>query len=252
MRVLLRCRYCNKNFLIFPYLLRKTNYCSRGCYWNSTRRKQLKKCKVCGRSFYIKKYLVDRGFGFYCSKKCWFRLFEERKKKVTCRECKREFLVLRSVYKKNPKYCSKKCRDDSMRDYVSRICRKCKKRFELPRSDLNRGRGSFCTHRCFFTYRGPSSLEKKMGRALNLAGIKFKREVKFKRFHVDFLLEDKKSIIECDGEFWHLKPEIKERDKRKEKLLSSMGYKVIRFSGKTINKFSHDVLAKMVIETASR
>ena len=85
-----------------------------------------------------------------------------------------------------------------------------------------------------------------MERALKLAGIKYRREVKFNRFHADFLIEDKKSVIECDGEYWHLPPRIQERDKRKEKLLSSMGYKVLRFSGKTINKFSDEALAAIV------
>ena len=245
-RITLACFGCGKEFQVHPYLKRKTNYCSMRCYWDSTRLKKERLCKVCNKRFVAKNYLIVKGFGFYCSRECQYKTYPKQVKK-TCPQCKRIYYVCPSWAPKRT-FCSKKCQDDSMRDYVSRVCRKCKKKFDLPRSDLDRGRGNFCTYRCYLTYRGPSTLEEKMERALDLAGIKFEREVKFKRFHVDFLLEHAKSIIECDGEYWHLKPKIQERDKRKEKLLSRMGYRVLRFSGKTINKFSDDVLATMVGE----
>ena len=134
-----------------------------------------------------------------------------------------------------------------MRDYVSSTCKKCDKKFELPRSDLNRGRGNFCTYRCYLKYRGPSTLEEKMERVLKLAGIEFEREIKFKRFHVDFLIEKAKTVIECDGEYWHLMSKIQERDKRKDELLTELGYKIFRFSGTTMNKFSEKQLANKII-----
>ncbi len=134
-----------------------------------------------------------------------------------------------------------------MRDYVTSVCKKCSKSFELPKGDLERGRGNFCTYRCYLTYRGPSILEEKMEKALNLANIKYEREIKFKRFHVDFLLSDLKTVIECDGEYWHLMPKIQERDKRKDKLLNSLGYKVIRVSGQEIDSLSVKKLLTKIV-----
>lgn len=96
------------------------------------------------------------------------------------------------------------------------------------------------------TYRGPSTLEEKMEKALESTGIKYEREVKFKRFHVDFLIREAKLAIECDGEYWHMLPKIQERDKRKEEFLQSLGYKVMRFSGKTMDKFSEKQLANKI------
>jgi very-short-patch-repair endonuclease len=133
-----------------------------------------------------------------------------------------------------------------MRDYVKSTCKKCEKTFELPRSDLDRGRGNFCTYRCYLTYRGPSTLEEKMEKALNLAKIKFEREIKFNRFHVDFLLREFNTVIECDGEHWHLNPKIQERDGRKDELLKSLGYEVLRFSGKTMGKYTENQLASVI------
>ena len=244
-RIILICMGCGKQFAIWPYLKRKTNYCSVKCYLNSTRRKQSAKCIVCGKDFLVKEYLVKKRYGLYCSRKCQHEDYPEKIIK-TCPQCNKIYYVPPSWANKRT-FCSKKCQDDSMRDYVKSVCKKCGKTFELPRGDLKRGRGNFCTYRCYFTYRGPSTLEEKMERALNLAGIKFEREIKFKRFHVDFLMRDLKTVIECDGEYWHLNPKVQERDKRKEELIRSLGYKVVRFSGKTMDKFSERQLANNVV-----
>lgn len=240
-RIRLVCAGCGKEFLNLPYLKRKTNYCSMKCYWDSTRLKQKRVCKRCGKEFWADNSLIQKGFGLYCNRKCQFEDYPDRVHKI-CPQCGNEFEVPPSIDELR-KFCSNKCRDSAVRDYVSRICRKCGKKFELPRSDLNRGRGNFCTFRCYLTYRGQSTLEEKMERALNLASIKFEREIKFKRFHVDFLIKDLKTVIECDGEYWHLMPIIQERDKRKDELLKNLGYKVLRFSGETISQLPGKKLA---------
>lgn len=87
-----------------------------------------------------------------------------------------------------------------------------------------------------------------MEKALTLAKIKFKREVKFKRFHVDFLLEKYKTVIECDGEYWHLIPKIMERDKRKDILLQSLGFKVLRFTGSELKKLDESKLTSTIVQ----
>jgi len=243
-RINLTCTGCKKEFLNLPYLKRKTNYCSVECYWNSTRRKQTAKCIVCGKGFLVKEYLVKKGYGFYCSRECQHKTYPKQIKKV-CPQCQKVYWVPPSWAPKRT-FCSKKCQDNSVRDYVKSVCKKCGKTFELPRGDLERGRGHFCTYRCYLTYRGPSTLEEKMERVLNLANIKFEREIKFKRFHVDFLIRNLKTVIECDGEYWHLMPKIQERDKRKDELLISLGYKVLRFSGETIDKLSESQLANRI------
>ena len=249
-RLVLTCCGCGKQFSILPYLKRKTNYCSMKCYWDSTRLKQKRICKKCGKEFLADNALIQKGFGLYCNRKCQFADYPSRIEKI-CLKCGKKIEVQPSKIK-IVKFCSKKCKDDFERDHVFRICRHCNKEFELSRSGLDRGRGNFCTFRCYMKYKGPSLLEEKMERVLNLAGIKFEREIKFKRFHVDFLLRDLKTVIECDGEHWHLMPKIQERDKRKEELLKSLGYKVLRFSGTIINKFSDkqladDIMSKFVV-----
>lgn len=219
------------------------------CYWDSTRLKKIRICKVCNKEFVAKNSLIMKGFGIFCSRRCQHKTYPKKVKK-TCPQCKKVFLIPPS-WDPVRTFCSKKCQDDSMRDYVSCVCRCCKKTFEIPRSDLNRGRGTYCSRRCFVSYQGSSLLELKMEKALTLAKLNFEREVKFKRFHVDFIIEKYKTAIECDGEYWHLIPKIQERDKRKNILLESLGYKLLRFTGTEINKFSENNLSKILLQKLS-
>lgn len=240
------CNGCGKTFKNWPCMKRKTNYCSIKCYWDSTRTKRKRNCKVCNKIFIATGTQIKHGFGIFCSRKCQHKTYPKKVKKI-CPQCKKAFLIPPSW---NPvrTFCSKKCQDDSMRDYVIMICRNCHKRFDLPRWDLNRGRGTYCSRRCFVSYQGPSLLELKMEKALILSKLNFEREVKFKRFHVDFLLEAYKTAIECDGEYWHLIPKNRERDKRKNILLKSLGYEVLRFTGNELDKLNEEKLSKILLQ----
>lgn len=233
-RALLTCSHCKKQFLTLPYLIRKTNYCSLECYWMGTNKKQLKTCILCEKKFTIKSYLVKQGFGFYCSKKCWFSLFEKQRKIIRCKECQRERSVYRSVYLKHPKFCSKKCSDDSKIDHIFRICRACKRNFRLTNSALKRGRGSFCTWECYKKYKGESSLELLVRQQLEKLNEPFQQEMKIGKFRADFYLPKRNLVIECDGEYWHMDQKARLRDQRKDKLMGKLGYSILRLSGTDI------------------
>ena len=221
-------------------MIRKTNYCSLNCYWTGTDRKQLKRCKSCGKKFYADNALIEKGYGLYCTRDCWFSIFKGWKRSMKCRQCRKTFSVIRAVYKKKPKFCSKKCSDNSKKDCVLRICRECKKEFEITRGDVNRGRGSFCTWQCYKKYKGESSLELLIRQQLEKLNEPFEQEMKIERFRADFYLPKRNLVIECDGEYWHMDQKIKLRDQRKDKLLEKLGYDVLRLNGQVIvdNNFS--------------
>lgn len=245
-RITLRCAGCNNNFKISPCYRRKSNYCSVSCYRNYTRTKEKRICKVCKKIFIATGTQIRHGFGLFCSRKCQHKTYPKQIKK-TCPQCGRVYSVPPS-WAVHRNFCGKKCQDDSMRDYVLCVCRCCKKEFEIPRSDLNRGRGTYCSRKCFVSYDGSSLLEIKMEKALILSKLKFEREVKFKRFHVDFLLEKYKTAIECDGEYWHLLPSVIDRDRRKDILLQGLGYKVLRFTGNELDKLDEIKLSKLLVQ----
>jgi very-short-patch-repair endonuclease len=123
-----------------------------------------------------------------------------------------------------------------MSDFETRACAQCGKEFQLPTWETKRGKGKFCTRECFIKFNGESSLEEKVRKYLESKHIAFQQEVKFAKYRADFLLTGTKTIIECDGEFWHLRPQSKIRDKRKDKYLQGLGYKVFRLTGRQINE----------------
>lgn len=243
--ILLTCDCCGKKFSVNPYLKRKNNYCSRKCYWDATRRKKLLICQVCGKAFKIKAYLVNQGFGKYCSKKCQFSVYESKRRKLTCPQCQKEFLVPPSVALKR-KFCTKKCKDNYERDYVKRKCKNCKEYFFLPKWELNRGKGTFCSRKCFQNYSGETSIEALIRKALKRKGINFEQEARIGKYYADFLISNLKLIIECDGEYWHRSNFAKKRDLRKDEFLAIKGYEVYRFTEKEIKESKGNCVGRIV------
>ena len=43
-------------------------------------------CKICGEVFYAQKYLIDKGFGLYCSRKCSYKAKVGKKASLETRE----------------------------------------------------------------------------------------------------------------------------------------------------------------------
>ena len=74
----------------------------------------------------------------------------------------------------------------------------------------------------------------KLVRAKRFLGYKFKRQVLFGEYIVDFVCQDKKLIIEIDGGQHNIEHN-KEADNIRTEYLYNMGYKVIRFWNNEIN-----------------
>ncbi len=62
---------------------------------------------------------------------------------------------------------------------------------------------------------------------------KFRRQHSIKNYIVDFYCAKDRIIIELDGEV-HLNAYSEEKDRRREKVLEEMGFKVLRFENKMV------------------
>lgn len=229
-----QCDGCGKTFEKYPYLVRPTNYCSLRCYHQSTNLKVETNCIKCQKMFLVKKYSVDHGHGQYCSRACQ-HLDYPQQVRIICKQCGGKFAKPPSVAKLTH-YCSKACQDLGMSEFEIHTCAQCKKQFKIPMWEVRNGKGKFCTRECFIKFNGESSLEEKVRKYLESKQIPFQQEVKFGRYRADFLLTGTKTIIECDGEFWHLRPQSKIRDKKKDEYLHNLGYQVFRLTGRQINE----------------
>jgi very-short-patch-repair endonuclease len=75
-------------------------------------------------------------------------------------------------------------------------------------------------------------------------GFKMRRQVPIGRYIVDFLCEEKKLIIELDGG-QHFSDEGKARDKIRDDILSTLGYRVVRILNDDVLKDIDSVLMQI-------
>ncbi len=82
-------------------------------------------------------------------------------------------------------------------------------------------------------YHQDTPSELKLAKALKKAGIRFEREAPIKQFTVDFLI-DEWLVVEVDG--WsHLTSSSQERDRKRQKILESLGFSVVRIPAMDIS-----------------
>src|SRR5690606_3556983 len=77
-----------------------------------------------------------------------------------------------------------------------------------------------------------------------LEGRKFRRQHSINNFIVDFYCADEYLIIELDGEV-HLNPTAEEKDRKREEILESSGFTVIRFENKMVFENLESVLKEI-------
>lgn len=79
-----------------------------------------------------------------------------------------------------------------------------------------------------------SPLEVRFAKALDQVGIGYERQFPVRRFFADFRVSGTNVLIECDGEYWHLRQ--KEYDAKRQREIEAEGFRVLRFSGTEITK----------------
>lgn len=62
----------------------------------------------------------------------------------------------------------------------------------------------------------------------------FREQVRVGRYHVDFLLGS--LVVEADGAYWHDRPDVAERDRRRDAWLRGQGLAVLRLREDVIDR----------------
>ena len=173
-----KCKTCGKEFLVLPCQIKRGEgqYCSRECYrkiavgdkssnWRGG--KVTCVCIECKVIFKVAQNQIKNGGGKFCSRKClakWRSKNLRREKstawkggKITriCKQCRKSFEVDPSRLKQNRgKYCSKICMNKSMeREKIKCFCKSCNKEFEICQSELKKGGGIFCSQKCRYEFK---------------------------------------------------------------------------------------------------
>jgi len=81
-----------------------------------------------------------------------------------------------------------------------------------------------------------TSIEVKMAEELTARGIEYIEQYNLgDKFALDFFIPEYNIVIECDGDYWHTRPEAICRDKRKNAYVKACGFSMYRFWEREIN-----------------
>lgn len=233
------CKYCKKKFKIQKSQL-KFGYgifCSKKCFYENRKKEHrvTRKCQVCGKIFERRLSEVSQDRGKYCSRICTYKGMSSNIIR-RCPVCGKQFKARLSEVKRGVrKYCSKKCFDKSRTTKIIKKCKNCRKEFFVQPHRLKNRRGIYCSIRCYRLTK-QSEIEKIVRKQLVKRKVKFIRQAKISRYSVDFLLPDRKIILEADGTYWHSTPIQIEKDKIRDKNLMNRGYQIIHISEEDITK----------------
>ena len=95
-------------------------------------------------------------------------------------------------------------------------------------------KGAIACHKALAKRNGPTSIEKIVINYLESINIKYLWEEIIDKFIVDLYIPSVNLVIECDGQYWHSKPERIAYDQYKTNSLINLGMDVIRLPEKTI------------------
>jgi len=195
-----------------------------------------------------------------CSVDC--RLARSRRKQIhkngrlvrcTCERCGGEYKVRPSVAKVQ-RFCSQACSSKTIakrfrgenspvwKKKTAINCAYCSKAIHVQPSRL--GRKKYCSVKCRtignlqrLAQNPRTDIEIAMAQQLNDLKITYQEQVLFfDKFLVDFFIPSHNLIIQCDGLYWHDRPEAKARDKGQDNYFAKCGYSVLRFTDKQIYK----------------
>lgn len=134
---------------------------------------------------------------------------------------------------------------------IKRICKICKGIFYVKPSRIKWTGAHCCSPKCngFWVMKHKKSrktdIEIAIENELKRQYIPYLYQAPIENIAlVDFLLPNK-IIIQCDGIYWHNKPNVKQRDKKQDIILTSYGYKIFRFTDIEINKSTQKCLEKI-------
>ena len=101
-KILVKCDYCNQEFLKYKSKIGKHNFCNRDCYLKyHSKEVPICICEICGKTFKGNKYNANR----FCSRECYNKFHNIKNKERKCPTCGKIF----SAKANEDIYCSKEC-----------------------------------------------------------------------------------------------------------------------------------------------
>lgn len=209
--------------------------CSSVCAGVAQKPRIERTCIHCGKSFTIAQYDADRGKGQFCSKRCRAS-FQNRTGFIDkiCPQCHRAFTIKPGRHFQ--KYCSPECATTAITTRVKKCCDICGKTYEVKVSIADKSH--YCSYECNgvaqqlaqSTRKKPTKIETTIDAELTARNISHKSQFVVGKCILDFALPEYRLGIECDGDYWHNRPNERQRDKARDKRLKKLGWTILRFT----------------------
>lgn len=135
---------------------------------------------------------------------------------------------------------------------IDSVCIICGNPFKTTPEAVKRGGGNVCSDKCHgiraakLTPKKKTSIEVAIENELILCGIEYVEQYPLCGITVvDFYIPSTKTVIYCDGDYWHSIPKRVKSDKLQNKVLTENGYKVFRFSETDIKRSPAECVARI-------
>ena len=226
------CQVCGKEFEVIPCRQNTAKYCSRSCEAKSRRKSKVLNCEICRKEFILSEKRIARRKHHFCSRECYKKWRYSPKVKA---EINRK-IGLAHTGKLQLKQMKRKVV----------FCEICGRRIERSLGYFTRKRRrvpySFCSDKCwgiwFYKHckKKNTDIEQIIANRLKKNNIQYESQKQIGKVAiVDFLIKGK-IVIEADGDYWHSLSINREKDRNRDKILSQMGYIILRFLGSKIKE----------------
>ncbi len=236
-------------------------------------------CLHCGSSYQVHRRTLKRGTKF-CSRQCKIDSQKDNPEiptflEINCGICGKPFVAKwfaeRGESGIRQRFCSMACRGRNqaifMRDKpyalkskprVHCVCDQCGKDFTKYPSRAKEHKGTsadLCSKRCTGAYlaskmahtKKRTDIEIIMANLLTDNGIPFKEQfLMFKKWTVDFFVQDWNLVIQCDGIYWHSLPKSAARDKGQNAYFKKCEVNLLRFTDQEIKKHPEACLSHIL------
>lgn len=255
------CKICGEEF--FPNRTRQ-QFCSRDCAHFATKSRVEKVCETCLKPFEIKTSEATKKHRRFCSRVC----LSIRKRTHQCCGCGGDFCTpfkIQNQLSFCPKCVISVARHNERNGHwtggklpVEVNCPCCKKLFvtsvtKLRQAKKYRAGRKYCSKRCSNITKNRNSkqrdtdIEQAVKGCLESRNIPFQVQVPLHGIAlVDFVVEPK-TVVQCDGVFWHTRPGVAERDAVQDKALKALGYEVIRVTSDELKNQSSDAVYQILV-----
>lgn len=203
------CQHCQVEF----YNKNNTaKFCSQTCAKNNSKKGTYGRCSNCDKDVYVPNHkTTDKVF---CSWACHMEAQRKRRPTRTCQHCGMKF---KKKARKDAKFCSAKCREQSESNmlHLAQIRRKQAR-------------------------RKTTKLERAGYSILEEIGLEYEPQFVYSRYVADAYIKELNLIMQFDGDYWHGNtarfPNLTERQKKQQevdnranKAAEELGYRVLRF-----------------------